>query len=167
MLRKPMLAPTMQGALEATLSAFVQADTKTLQAEWRRLHRAPAPPTLSHDLLLRGVAYKLQEAALGGLPPISKRKLAAWGQGAEEEMRSGSNAAPTVHLKSGTTLLRAWHGQTHTVQVLEDGYEHKGKRYSSLSHIAKTITGTHWSGPRFFGLTKRRGPSGVGGSADA
>jgi hypothetical protein len=49
-------------------------------------------------------------------------------------------------------LVRSWHGQTHTVQVLADGFEHQGQRYRSLSQIAKTITGAHWSGPRFFGL---------------
>lgn len=167
--RNPMKAATCntQDSLDAALAALTQADTKALHAEWRRLHRAPPPPTLSRDLLLRGIAYKLQEAALGGLPPAARRKLAAWSQDAEAEKRSGNPTAPAVHLKSGATLLRAWHGQTHTVQVLEDGYEHQGKRYASLSHIAKTITGAHWSGPRFFGLTKRRGPSAPGDSADA
>lgn len=164
---EPMPAPTLHGSLEAALATITQADTKTLQAEWRRLHRAPAPPTLSHDLLLRGIAHKLQEAALGSLPPASKRKLAACKDEAEEEKRSGGCATPAVRLKAGATLLRTWHGQTHTVQVLEDGYEHQGQRYASLSHIARAITGAHWSGPRFFGLTKRRGPSGLGSRADA
>lgn len=166
---KPMAAAASnaQGSLDAALAALTQADTKALHTEWRRLHRAPPPPTLSHDLLLRGIAYKLQEVALGGLPPAARRKLAAWNQDAEEEKRSGNLTTSAVHLKSGATLLRAWHGQTHTVQVLEDGYEHQGKRYASLSHIARTITGAHWSGPRFFGLTKRRGPAGPEDSADA
>ncbi|MBV8398258.1 MAG: DUF2924 domain-containing protein, partial [Acetobacteraceae bacterium] len=56
--------------------------------------------------------------------------------------------------KTGTTLLRAWRGQTHTVLVNENGFEYEGQRYRSLTVVAERITGAHWSGPRFFGLTK-------------
>ena len=61
----------------------------------------------------------------------------------------------TIQLKPGATLVRAWHGKTHTVQVTPDGYEYDGHRYGSLSLIAQQITGSHWSGPRFFGLVQR------------
>jgi hypothetical protein len=67
--------------------------------------------------------------------------------------------------KTGTTLVRQWRGRTHNVLVCEDGFEYEGQRYRSLSVIAKWITGAHWSGPRFFGLTKRAGTS-VGAEAD-
>lgn len=56
-------------------------------------------------------------------------------------------------------LVREWHGHSHTVLVLEDGFEHAGQRYASLSHIARVITGAHWSGPRFFGLGRAPRPS--------
>ena len=62
---------------------------------------------------------------------------------------------PGLSLKAGTTLVRQWRGQTHTILVHNDGFEHEGQRYRSLSVIAERITGAHWSGPRFFGLTKR------------
>jgi len=55
-------------------------------------------------------------------------------------------------LKPGTRLLREWGGKTHTVIVLDDGFEYDGERYPSLTQIARRITAAHWSGPRFFGL---------------
>src|SRR5262249_503669 len=66
---------------------------------------------------------------------------------------------PGIVLKAGTTLVRQWRGHTHTVLVHKDGFEHEGQRYRSLTIIAERITGAHWSGPRFFGLTKRAGAS--------
>jgi hypothetical protein len=62
---------------------------------------------------------------------------------------------PGLVLKAGTTLVRQWRGHTHTVLVHNDGFEHAGQRYRSLTAIAERITEAHWSGPRFFGLTKR------------
>jgi Protein of unknown function (DUF2924) len=62
---------------------------------------------------------------------------------------------PGGMLKTGATLVRQWRGRTHTVLVREDGFEYDGERYRSLTVIAERITGAHWSGPRFFGLTKR------------
>jgi len=64
--------------------------------------------------------------------------------------------------KTGTMLVRQWRGHTHTVLVREDGFEYEGQRYRSLTVIAERITGAHWSGPRFFGLTKRGGLAGAG-----
>ena len=58
-------------------------------------------------------------------------------------------------IKAGTPLLRTWRGRTHTVLVQKDGFEYEGQRYRSLTVIAERITGTHWSGPRFFDMTKR------------
>ena len=71
----------------------------------------------------------------------------------------GENGAmavdPGLVLKTGTTLVRQWRGRTHTVLVHQDGFEHEGQRYRSLTAIAERITEAHWSGPRFFGLTRR------------
>ena len=63
--------------------------------------------------------------------------------------------APPISMKSGTRLVREWRGVTHTVLVHADGLEWSGRRYASLTIIAREITGAHWSGPRFFGLRKR------------
>ena len=62
---------------------------------------------------------------------------------------------PGIVLKTGTTLVRQWRGHTHTVLVREGGFEYEGQRYRSLTVIAEQITGAHWSGPRFFGVTRR------------
>ena len=71
--------------------------------------------------------------------------------------KRGAFFDPAVVLKTGTTLVRQWRGHTHAVSVRENGFEYEGERYRSLSVIAKRITGAHWSGPRFFGLTQRAG----------
>ncbi len=102
---------------------------------------------------MRGVAQALQEAALGGLPSGHQRRLAALVAGTVGGGNSTAAASPTLRLKPGTKLVRAWRGHTHSVLVLREGFEHQGIRYRSLSEIAQAITGAHWSGPRFFGLT--------------
>jgi hypothetical protein len=68
--------------------------------------------------------------------------------------RAGRRARQEVNLLEGTRLLREWRGVTHEVTVIDGGYEHEGRRYRSLSAVARTITGTQWSGPLFFGLRK-------------
>jgi len=69
--------------------------------------------------------------------------------------KAGARFDPGIVLKTGTRLVRQWHGHAHTVQVREDGFEYEGQHYRSLTVITERITGAHWSGPRFFGLTKR------------
>jgi hypothetical protein len=139
--------------LTRRLEALNDLSVEALRAEWRRLHRAPAPPCYSRDLLLRGISYRLQEVALGGLSPASQRLLApSPSTGSGPAPARARAPAPPIRLKPGSTLVRAWHGETHTVLVLEDGFEHQGRRYASLSQIARLVTGAHWSGPRFFGL---------------
>jgi DUF2924 family protein len=79
--------------------------------------------------------------------------------------KDGGSFDPRLVPRIGTTLAREWRGRTHVVQVREDGFEYEGQPYRSLSVIAARITGAHWSGPRFFGLTKRPGGL-VGAAAD-
>ena len=62
-----------------------------------------------------------------------------------------------LRLSPGTRLVREWRGAVHRVTVGEDGFDYRGTRYSSLSRIAREITGTRWSGPLFFGLRKAGG----------
>jgi hypothetical protein len=120
-----------------------------LQREWRRLYHR-APPKLSRDLLLRGIAYRLQELEHGGLSKATKRKLKTLAKMFRTEGRVAPD--PGLSLKQGTRLVREWHGRTHTVTVTDDGFDYAGTTYSSLTKIAREITGAHWSGPRFFGL---------------
>lgn len=126
-----------------------------LRAEWRRLHHMQPPRSLSRDLLLRGITYKMQERALGGLSKSILRKLSL--SEAVAPSAESRSASPPTTVKPGTRLVREWSGDTHTVLVHADGVEWHGKRYRSLSMIAREITGAHWSGPRFFGLTSKKG----------
>jgi len=123
-----------------------------LKKRWQELYGRPPPPRMSRNLLTRVVAYRLQEQALGGLKPAIRRQLAR----AAEEIEAGRkpSAAPTP-IKPGTRLLRDWQGVTHEAIMLEDGVQYRGRTLSSLSAVAREITGTRWSGPLFFGLRKR------------
>jgi hypothetical protein len=125
-----------------------------LRAEWRQLHHMQPPKSLSRDLLLRGITYKIQERALGGLSKSILRKLTCTLPDASSAQHQ--IPAPRTVIKAGTRLVREWNGETHTVLVHEDGVEWRGKHYRSLSVVAREITGTHWSGPRFFGLTSKK-----------
>jgi hypothetical protein len=112
---------------------------------WVELRRSSPPPvTLSRDLLLRGLAYELQTQSSGKLTRREVAELRSFG-----DRRKGRAHPP---IKAGSRLLRLWQGRTHEVEVLEEGFLWEGKEYESLSVIARAITGTRWSGPRFFGL---------------
>jgi len=133
-----------------------------LRDEWRRLYRGQ-PPRLSRDLLIRSLAYRMQELTHGGLSRSTQRKLTSLTR--EMTLKGTVSVAADVHLKPGTRLMREWHGKTHLIIVLEDGFEFDGKNYPSLTRIAHLITGAHWSGPRFFGL-KRKPRSSCDASAE-
>jgi hypothetical protein len=105
---------------------------------------------MSRDLFVLALAYKIQEIEHGGLGKATRRKLQAIARALQTTGRVG--AAPSVSLKPGARLIREWRGRAHTVTVTEEGFEHGGISYPSLTQIAKKITGAHWSGPRFFGL---------------
>jgi Protein of unknown function (DUF2924) len=143
------------GRLSEELQALPSRSTRELKQVWQALLGTQPPNKLSRDLLIRVIADKLQEAALGGLAPAAKRRLAALGRQTENGAEIGTTN-PMLRLKPGTKLVRAWRGKTHIVLVLENGFEHQGKRYSSLTQIADEVTGAHWSGPRFFGLITPR-----------
>jgi hypothetical protein len=125
-----------------------------LRGEWRRLHRTPPPMRLSRDLLTRGITYKLQERAYGGLSTAIARKLEQ--AGADSLCRGAVTPAPPISLRPGMRLVREWRGVTHMVLIHADGIEWRGQRYRSLSLVARKITGARWSGPRFFGLRQRQ-----------
>ena len=132
-----------------TLDRLAEMPTDDLKAEWARRHAAPTP-NLSTDLLRLGIAYRMQEQRFGGVSRSTKsllRELAA--RPTEGERKSPQPRKLTI----GTRLIRDWHGVGHTVTVLENGFEYDGKQWRSLTAIAKAITGSHWSGPRFFGLS--------------
>jgi hypothetical protein len=142
--------------VQRKLEAICGLSPDELRIEWRRLYRSQ-PPRLSRDLLIRAIAYRMQELRYGGLSKATSRKLAALVQapGSDETIAPES----TPRIRAGARLVREWNGRTHTVTVEEDGFSYAGRNYRSLSAIAREITGARWSGPRFFGLTNKRGAS--------
>jgi len=138
-------------ALDEQLSALATMSPAQLRAEWRRLYRN-LPPDLTPDLLARGIAHHLQERTHGGMPASSRRELDQLVRRMTEGRELGSN----IGIKPGTRLCRDWHGRTHHVLILDDGFLYGEQRYPSLTAIAREITGAGWSGPRFFGLRQKR-----------
>jgi Protein of unknown function (DUF2924) len=110
-----------------------------LRGEWRRLHRAPPPMRLSRDLLMRAIIYKLQERPLGGLSKSILRKLERLNL--DSEASDAQKPAPPISLKAGMRLVHEWRGVTHTVLVHADGFEWNGRRYRSLTSVARELTG--------------------------
>ena len=143
-------------AVERQIAGLAARSTQDLRVAWRELHRTGPPLGLSRDLLIRALANKLQEQSYGGVSRALRRRLQIL-IGASDKATMAVD--PGLLLKAGTTLVRQWRGHTHTVLVHKDGFEHEGQRYRSLTAIAERITEAHWSGPRFFGLTKRAGTS--------
>ncbi len=143
--------------LATKLAALPKMAAVDLRAEWRRLHRAHPPQRIGRHLLELGVAWKLQERAYGGFSAAMKRRLAELAKTMDEKGDLAN--ARAVRLKPGVKLVREWRGETHDVLVLEDGFQWCGQRWRSLSAIAREISGTHWSGPRFFGLQAKAEPS--------
>jgi hypothetical protein len=99
------------------------------------------------------LAFRIQERAYGGLSTETKDRLRQV-MGSLEPQRRFHNEARS-RFKPGTRLVREWKGKTHEVILTDGGYDYLGKRYKSLSPIACEITGTHWSGPAFFGTRKK------------
>jgi hypothetical protein len=130
-----------------------------LRAKWRSALKQPAPPHLRKQLLVPMLAYKLQEQAYGGLKPQVKRRLRelAIGFTADPKQDVAKLASPP-RMKPGTRLIREWQGESHHVTIAESGFEYRGRAYASLSEVARSITGTRWSGPLFFGLRRSERP---------
>jgi len=140
--------------LDVDIAALQGAATHDLRIAWRRLYRGEPPRCMTRELMIHAIAYRMQERVHGGLAPVTKRRLQSLV--AEIEAKGIEAFDPGVVLKPGARLVREWASKTHTVVVLEKGFDYGGERYPSLTKIAARITGAHWSGPRFFGITKTR-----------
>jgi hypothetical protein len=141
-------------ACREALTRLAELDLWELRQQWRALYKSDASPHLSRELLLRAVAHRMQELALGSLRPELERQLR---QAAQEFNKTGEiRRRARLELKSGTRLVREWRGKTYEVLVLDDGVSWRGTEYRSLSAVARKITGTAWSGPLFFGLKQNR-----------
>jgi hypothetical protein len=137
-------------ALAAEIASLSKLDTDELRARWKDMFGNPPSGDISRSFLTRAIAYRLQEKAFGGLKPSTQRLLAEFSY----DGANGSAAVRSRILRPGAVLVRQWRGISHQVGVLEKGVCFRGKRYRSLSEVAREITGTRWSGPLFFGLKR-------------
>jgi hypothetical protein len=139
--------------LAGDLAALPGLPLDALKDRWREVYGRPPPSRLGRLLMVRGIAYRMQEQVLGDLEPATRRRIAR----AADDIAAGRapSKSPSA-IKAGTRLLRTWQDVTHEVIVLEDGVKYRGEVWRSLSAVAREITGTRWSGPMFFGLKGRR-----------
>ena len=131
--------------LEGKLAALEDMSSSDLRDHWQRLTREVAP-RISPKLLRLALAWELQAEALGGLSRATQQKLDQLGAGKTR----------TAAASASTRLVREWQGKAHVVTIGEDQViRWEAREYRSLSQVAKAITGTHWSGPAFFGLKRK------------
>lgn len=135
--------PSIVADLDAELDHLAKLGIKELRALWRERRRQEPPEALSKDLMARALAHFLQEECLSGLASRLRKVLASI---------SEKDAEPVRRVKVGSVIVREYQGELHEVMVVPEGFRWKGQVYTSLSAIALKITGTSWSGRRFFGL---------------
>jgi hypothetical protein len=136
------------------LSSLPSSTKTALCDQWLHLFKKESPPAMRKDLMLRIIAYRLQEQEFGGLSDATRRRLRQLANAFEAD--ATATVSTRLPIKPGTRLVRQWKERVHVVNVEAKSYEYKGARYESLSEIARLITGTRWSGPLFFGLKSKR-----------
>jgi Protein of unknown function (DUF2924) len=145
--------PRTDDQISAEISALASLSTPQLRERWKVVYEIEPPPRTSRDFLMRAVAYRIQEDALGGLSASTRRLLERIADDAAA--RRVMRVTPIRKLHPGAILLREWGSIQHQVTILEKGVLFRGKQYRSLSEVARVITGSRWSGPLFFGLKTR------------
>jgi hypothetical protein len=139
--------------LDAKIAAIESLTLNDLRKAWSERFGGVETKIRSRSVLLRELTWNMQANAFGGFDTGTQRRLE---QITDNLDRGEAVAANTRRaLPPGVVLTREWKGVVHTVTVTADGFQHLGRRYRSLSDIARSITGTQWSGPRFFGLEPR------------
>ena len=146
--------PARAQSIEIEIAQLRSLDLEGLRARWRSVFGRKAPVHLSRHLLFRIVAYRIQEDRLGGLRPETIRLLdqLASRTGSDVAGRAPAGSRQRDVLRPGTVLVREWKGKRHHVMASAKGFSWNGRGFNSLSEVAYAITGTRWSGPRFFGL---------------
>ena len=138
--------------LEAEIARLPDLGFAELRERWTAVYGTRAPKFFRRKLLAKAIAYQMQVKVFGGLSDETKQRLREIAGAARDGTFDAADLEPRI--RPGTKLIRAWKKATHEVIVVEDGFIWSGQRYSSLSTIAKTITGTSWNGWRFFGVNR-------------
>jgi len=133
------------------IAQLSKLNAKALKERWRTLFGDHPIPRIGRGLMIMAIAYRLQEKVFGGLKPSAERILGR----VVDEHSDGQLFIANRPVGAGTVLIREWRGMRHRVTVDEQGVVYRDHRYRSLSEVARVITGTRWSGPRFFGLGQR------------
>ena len=141
-------------AVLAQVAAMQRLSVNELKAKWADLFGNPAPNNARAFLELR-IGYRIQELTYGGLTKETRRVLDLLADEVEGKVSRKSMVADPRNPVAGTRLVREWDGAEHTVTVLRDGYDWQGRKFRSLSAVAKAITGTNWNGFRFWGLREK------------
>ncbi|MBI1402148.1 MAG: DUF2924 domain-containing protein [Porphyrobacter sp.] len=140
----------------ARLAALKAMSVRELKADWAKLFGTEAPNN-SRPFLEQRLAYRIQELTFGGLSKPARQLLDALADEVEGKKVRKSVISDPRNPVIGTRLVREWNGVEHVITVLRDGFDWQGRRYKTLSAIARKITGTQWNGYRFFGLRPTRG----------
>lgn len=153
---------TGKDTIELKIEALGDLSREQLLAQWLKAFGVNAPRGVHKGLLIRAAAFHLQQKHYGGLSNNAKRLLKVAVREARnavtprgpmpKNFTNATASAPRRAVPTGARLIRDWNGKSHVVDVVEGGFLYAGTRYRSLSKIAGEITGTNWSGPRFFGV---------------
>lgn len=135
--------PGNQEEVAREIARLLEFDRQACLVRWRDVFGESAPKHVSVRLMQKVLAHEVQTKAFGGIPRRMRRGLQAVAAGQQANNTTG-------HMSPGSRLMREWNGRTHEVEVLVDGFLWKGRRFRSLSAVAREITGARWSGPRFF-----------------
>ena len=152
---KPGLDPRVDQSVLARLAALKAMSVRELKAEWEKLFGSTAPNNSRKFLEFR-IAYRIQELTYGGPDRETRSMLDLLADEVEGHARRKHRIADSRNPVTGTKLIREWDGVEHTVTVLRDGFDWQGRKFKSLSAVARAITGTRWNGYRFFGLRERK-----------
>ena len=136
------------GWLANDLDSIAALEGAALVAAWKEVFPVPMPE-VAPSLIRRALAYERQERKFGGLPVVLRKQLEA-----AATSKTAAMPEPQLKLKPGTRLMREWNGTMYSVLVTAGGFDFAGRTWSSLTMIARQITGAHQSGPRFFGLKR-------------
>ena len=147
----------MTDSVSKRLAELEHMATPDLRGKWSQTFGHEAPRQASRGLLLHALSYNIQERAEGGLSATVRRRLVRWAETGRTDPQPVTPTTP--RLKPGCRLVREWGGEVHDVTVLDDGFSYRGTHHTSLSAIARIITGSSRSGPLFFGLRKTSGPT--------